>query len=156
MYALNYVAFYLPYKRSANLRIINCIRCRARNITIQKWGIDNLKIKIVTFIVNFGRSNSIRYGQMQIQIGGLNIGGIGLKLISNDFTYTHLYITKKNQQKRFHFKNSRPYIQPTYIELLHFEQDIFFNMMGFVLTALFRKFTSAPPPPPPPMHTLAM
>ena len=37
---------------------------RARNITIQKWEIDNFKIKVVTFIANFGRNNIIRNWQI--------------------------------------------------------------------------------------------
>ena len=63
--------------KSDELRNIKSIGCRARNITIEKWEIDNLQIKINAFIINLGRNNIIRNGQMQIQKRGFNIGGIG-------------------------------------------------------------------------------
>ena len=69
--------------KSDKLRNINSIGCRARNITIEKWEIDNFKIKIVTFIVNFGRNNIIRNGQMQIQKLGFGIRGTRFIKISN-------------------------------------------------------------------------
>ena len=34
----------------------------------RKWEIDNFKIKIVTFIINFGRNNIIRNEQMQASV----------------------------------------------------------------------------------------
>ena len=80
--------------KSDELSNINSIGCRVRNITISKWEIDNFKIKIVTFILNFGRSNIIRNGQMQIQKQGFNTRGIGfikLKLLRVYLTY---YIVK--------------------------------------------------------------
>ena len=45
------MAMYRCSSKSDELRNINSIGCRARNINIQIWEIDNLKIKIVTLIV---------------------------------------------------------------------------------------------------------
>ena len=42
------------------LRDIDSIGCRAKDTTILKWEIDNFKLKIDTFIINFGRNNIIR------------------------------------------------------------------------------------------------
>ena len=42
------------------LKDMDSIGCRVRNITIQKWKIDNFKINIVSFIIDFGRNNIIR------------------------------------------------------------------------------------------------
>ena len=39
---------------------IDFIGYRARNITIKQWEIDHFKIKVVTFIINFGINNIIR------------------------------------------------------------------------------------------------
>ena len=52
--------------KTIELRDIDSIGCRAKNITIYKWEIDNFKIKVVTFIINFGRNNIIRNLQMQV------------------------------------------------------------------------------------------
>ena len=41
------------------LRDIDSIGCRARNITIQKWEIDNFKIKIGTYIINLVKTISL-------------------------------------------------------------------------------------------------
>ena len=41
-----------------------------------KWEIDNFKIKLVTFIINFGRNNIIRNRQMQVLKRGFGIRGI--------------------------------------------------------------------------------
>ena len=49
--------------KSVNLRKINSMRCRAINKTIYIWESDTFKIKIVMFIVHFGRNNIIRNGQ---------------------------------------------------------------------------------------------
>ena len=46
--------------KTNELRCIDSIGCRARNITVYKWKIDDCEIKVVTFIINFGRNNSIR------------------------------------------------------------------------------------------------
>ena len=46
--------------KTNELRDIDSIGCRARNITIEKWEIDYFKIKVVSFIINFGRNNIIR------------------------------------------------------------------------------------------------
>ena len=46
--------------KTNELRDIDSIGCRARNITIKKWEIDTFKIKVVTFIINLGRNNIIR------------------------------------------------------------------------------------------------
>ena len=45
--------------KSDELRNINSIGCRAGNITIYKRETDNSKIKIVTFIINFGKTISL-------------------------------------------------------------------------------------------------
>ena len=45
--------------KTNELRDIDSIGCRARNITILKREIDNFKIKVVTFMINFGRNNMI-------------------------------------------------------------------------------------------------
>ena len=42
--------------KSKDMRDIDSIVCRTRNVTI----IDNFKIEIVMFIINFGRNNLIR------------------------------------------------------------------------------------------------
>ena len=42
--------------KTNELREIDSIGCRARNITISKWEIDNFKMKVITFIINFGRN----------------------------------------------------------------------------------------------------
>ena len=42
----------------------------------KKWEIDNFKMKIVTFIINFGRNNIIRNRQMQVLKSGFGIRGI--------------------------------------------------------------------------------
>ena len=68
--------------KSDELRNINYIGYRARNINIYKW--DNFKIKIVTFIVKFGRNNIVRKGQMQVQNCGFSVRGI-------DFIKLELY-----------------------------------------------------------------
>ena len=47
-------------RKTNELRDIDAIGCRMRNITILIWDIDNFKIKVVTFIINFGRNNVIR------------------------------------------------------------------------------------------------
>ena len=46
--------------KTNELRYIDSIGCRARNITILKWEIENFKIKVVTFIISFGRNNFIK------------------------------------------------------------------------------------------------
>ena len=46
--------------KTNELRDIDSIGCRARKTTIKKWKIDNFKIKVLTFIINFGRNNIIR------------------------------------------------------------------------------------------------
>ena len=46
--------------KTKELRDIDSIGCRTRNIPIKKWEIDNFKIKVVTFIINFGRNNIIK------------------------------------------------------------------------------------------------
>ena len=48
------------FSKPNGLRDIDSIECRARNITIYNWEIDDFKIKVVTFIVNLGRKNIIR------------------------------------------------------------------------------------------------
>ena len=58
--------------KSDELRKINSIACRARNITKN----NNFKIKIVTFIINIGRTYIIRNGQMQVQKCGFGLIGI--------------------------------------------------------------------------------
>ena len=50
--------------KSNELRDIDFIGCRARNITNLKWDIDNFKTKIVTFIIKFG--SFIINGQMKV------------------------------------------------------------------------------------------
>ena len=52
--------------KTNELRNIDSVGCRARKITIQKWGYGNFKIKVVTFIINFGINNIIRNRQMQV------------------------------------------------------------------------------------------
>ena len=47
--------------KSDELRDINSMECRARNIAIEKWEIDIFKIEIVTFIVNFGRQFHLKW-----------------------------------------------------------------------------------------------
>ena len=46
--------------KTNKFRDIDSMGCRARNIAILKWDIDNFKIKVITFIINFGRNNNIR------------------------------------------------------------------------------------------------
>ena len=46
--------------KTNKLRDIDYRGCRARNVTILKWEIYHFKIKVVTFIINFGRKNIIR------------------------------------------------------------------------------------------------
>ena len=52
--------------KTNGLRDIDSIGCRSRNTSILKWEIDNFNIEIVTFIINFGRNNIVRNGQMQV------------------------------------------------------------------------------------------
>ena len=46
--------------KTNELRDIDSIERRWRNITILQWDIDHFKIKIDTFIINFGRNNIAR------------------------------------------------------------------------------------------------
>ena len=46
--------------KTNELRDIDSIGCRAWKITIYNWDIDNFKIKVVTFIIYFGRNNILR------------------------------------------------------------------------------------------------
>ena len=46
--------------KTNELKDMDSIGCRVRSITIQKWKIDNFKINIVSFIIDFGRNNIIR------------------------------------------------------------------------------------------------
>ena len=45
--------------KTNELRYIDSIGCRARNITIYKREIDDFKIKVATFFINFGRTISL-------------------------------------------------------------------------------------------------
>ena len=47
--------------KSNKLRNINTIGCRTRNITIYKWIDHNIKIKIISFILNFCLDKTVRY-----------------------------------------------------------------------------------------------
>ena len=58
------------------MRDVDSIGHKARNVTIKKLEIDKFKIKIVTFIVNFGRKDIIRDGQMEVLKRGFSIRGI--------------------------------------------------------------------------------
>ena len=79
--------------KSGELRNINSLGCRASEVHLHlKWEIDNFKIKIVTFIVNFGRNNIIRNGQMQVKKRGFGIRGIG---------FIKLELNLPNRQNRY-------------------------------------------------------
>ena len=80
--------------RYDELRDINSIGCRARNITIYKWEIGNFKI--VTFIVNFGRNNIIRNGQMQVQKRSFGIRGISFIKLELLRVYLTYHVVKIN------------------------------------------------------------
>ena len=52
------------------VRNVYTIRSTARNVTIQKWKIYYIKGKVIAFIINFRRNNSILNRKMQILKGG--------------------------------------------------------------------------------------
>ena len=54
--------------KSGELRNIKLHRMYSEEHRHLKWKIDNFRIKTLMFIVNFGRNNIIRNGQMQVQI----------------------------------------------------------------------------------------
>ena len=62
------------------LRDVDSIGCRARNTTIKNGKLTKFKIKVVKFIMNFGRSNIIRSLQMQALKRGFGISFIKLEL----------------------------------------------------------------------------
>ena len=70
--------------------------CRAKNISMQKRKIDYFKIKIVTFIANFGRNNIIRNGQIHVPKRGPSTRGINPATLEPQRTYLTHHTIKIN------------------------------------------------------------
>ena len=83
------------------LRDIDSIGCRARNVTIKNGKLTILKIKIVTFIINFGKNNIIRNGQMQVRkTTKIRKRSNQVPQLTKDTTWESNKNTKKKSQTR--------------------------------------------------------